>query len=148
MLRARTVRADATVTGQSVVARRRNHASLLQAYHAALVAGGFHDACAGKLTLQACEEQYTLICIVIAYYGFLLGILGGVGETQGNTTQDSEAWKDRINCVILDRAAAFGGAEGVANVLGLPPRIVSSFLATLSDDHGSDRLADEPTFLS
>ena len=138
----------ATVVGQSVVARRRNHALLLRAYYEKLVAGGFPDACGGALTLHACEEQFTLICIVIAYYGLLLGILGGVGEPQGNTAQDGQAWKDRINCAILDRVAESGGAESVAKVLRLPPRMVQAFLATLSDDHGSDSLACDPTFLS
>lgn len=135
----------ATVVGQSVVARRRNHSPLLRAYHEKLVAGGFSDACGGLLTLHACEEQYTLICIVIAYYGLLLGILGGVGEPQGNTAQDSQAWKDRINCAILDRVAESGGADRVAKLLGLPPRMVQAFLATLSNDHGSDSLARDPS---
>lgn len=142
-----TLIADATVIGQSVVARRRNHASLLREYHATLLACGFSDSCGGELTVQACEEQYTLICVAIAYYGLVLGIVGGVGEPQGNTVQDGRAWKERINCAILDRVAESGGAGSVASILGLPRRMVDAFLATLSNDHGSDSQADTPTFL-
>jgi aminoglycoside phosphotransferase (APT) family kinase protein len=114
-----------TMMGQRVDDRRRNHDALLRSYIAALVAAGVP---ADDVPLARCQLSHNLLCYVIAYYGFALGIVSAVGDVQGNTTSDVTAWVERI--VAARRDAFADGSEEMAAATGAPVQWFRDILDT------------------
>ena len=55
------------------------------------------------------RHQTDLLVVVLLYYGSALVVLGGAGDTQGNSTNDMRAWGERIAAArddVVDRVRA------------------------------------------
>ncbi len=101
-----------TVIGQGISCRRRRHSAHLLAYRTALLQAGLP----GKElpTVAENEMHFTLLVVVLQFYGWLLNQVQGVGEPQGNTRSDCVAWMERINAAAHDRLAGENLAHAAA----------------------------------
>lgn len=116
----------ATTLGMSPAARRDAHPALLALYldelAAALRAAGDAAAAEALPPLAVCESAVTALSLVIFYFGWVLGKMGGIGGPQGNSDADCTAWQER-GAAILERTEG-AAAPAVAAALGVDVRVV------------------------
>jgi len=78
--------------GLSVADRRAHERDLIKDYLACLNSLGVQDV----PRFDEAYRLYKLMAIVIKYFGWILGYIGGVGEKQGNSDDDMIAWGERL----------------------------------------------------
>lgn len=103
-----------TVIGQSVQARRTLQAKQLRDYLGVLASLGVPAA---DLDPTVCCLETDLLVVVLLYYGSALVVLGGAGDTQGNSTNDMRAWGERIAAArddVVDRVPVMASTIGVS----------------------------------
>ena len=115
-----------TTLGMSPAARRAAHPALLSLYldelAAALRAAGDAASAESLPPLAVCESAVTALSLVIFYFGWVLGKVGGIGGPQGNSDADCTAWQER-GAAILERTEG-AAAPAVAAALGVDVRVV------------------------
>ena len=82
-------------------------------------------------SLDSTLRLHRLMVVCIWYFGWILGEVGGVGRTQGNTSEDMGAWTERLNTACLD---ATSNVEEFANEIGVSKEAILFFRKKASDD--------------
>ena len=95
--------AYATICGLSPENRRAWRSQLVQRYVDHLKPAVL-EADRPRMVARV-DDEYALAIIVIAYFGWVLSKVGGVGATQGNSDDDCYAWQDRIYSGYCDYIA-------------------------------------------
>lgn len=117
----------ATVVGMTPATRRLAHRELLEFYlselDTALRRAGNPAAADALPSIDVCESAITALSIVIFYFGWVLGKLGGIGGPQGNSDADCAAWQER-GTTVLDRTSSPAQVKSVALALGVDSSVV------------------------
>lgn len=75
---------------------------------------------AEKVTLPCSRAELwidlQLLWVVVAYFGYLLSLVGGVGANHGNTEEDCNAWLSRLILACLDATADVHAVASLLNV--------------------------------
>ena len=102
------------VMGLPVDVRRASQPALLARYQSVLLR---HGVPAADCTLPQLDTDCLLLGLVLSFYGWGLVHAQGVGEVQGNSKEDCNAWGERLRAARLD---AQPRAEEVCKLLGVP----------------------------
>ena len=81
--------------------RRAHQASLIRQYLQRLKDLGIQDL----PNEDEAMKLHEVLTVVLHYFGFILEQTGGIGELQGNTKKDCDAWSERTSAAILDATA-------------------------------------------
>ena len=134
----------AIVCGLSVKDRRAQRDSIVKHYlkelqtqltknriDGTLKRGGTADDSLEVPSFEASMKLYNMMVICIWYFGWILGEVGGVGKTQGNTDNDMDAWTERLTTACLE---AVEEEDAFAKDIGVSVDVIRKFKDKLKLD--------------
>lgn len=77
-------------------------------------------------SLESAMELHRIGMIVIQIFSWFISRFGGLGETQGNSDNDMQSWKDKLDGAMSD---VLGDEAGLAKALDVESSLVKQFRA-------------------
>ena len=75
-------------------------------------------------SLESALEMHRISMVVIHFFSGLIALFGGVGESQGNSSEDMRSWNAKLEAAMAD---ALEDEEAFATSLDLPVSVVRRF---------------------